>query len=248
MKFLSTAAFFVIALSLLATSAFAQSPSREQVLNEIQAKRADLQTLEKEFLSVPDEDRAPHSDFLAKPDTGIVRLLPREVYDIAPGGKSLKRLTIRGGGAYYSFTRLTHEYGYGSDIELSSGYLSVGFAGLDYGMLLKVGDVPLENISFESPGMQFISAYSPPASEPEIRQEQRRFSDGATVNELVYKNRVPLETNTTFLLRSINFETTDVLITFKVIRKDTDGSVILLWKLLKKYPTPALASNKVEVR
>jgi len=25
---------------------------------------------------------------------------------------------------------------------------------------------------------------------------------------------------------------------------DTDGSAIILWKLLKKYPTPQLARNK----
>jgi hypothetical protein len=248
MKFLSTAALFVVTLSSLSTCVFAQSPSREQILKEIQAKRTDLQRLEKQYLSVSDEDRAPYADFLAQPDTGLIRLLPREIYDSETYRRTLKGLTIRGGGAYYSFTRLTHEYGYGSDIELSSGYLSVGFAGLDYGMLLKLGDVPLEDISLESLGMQFISTYSPPSTEPEVRQEQRRFSTGATVNEVVYRNRLPVETKTTFLLRSISYDRTDVLVAFRVIKEDTDGSVIVLWKLLKKYPAPALATNKPEAR
>ena len=35
----------------------------------------------------------------------------------------------------------------------------------------------------------------------------------------------------------------DVLVAFRIIRKDDDDSVIILWKLLKKYPKPELARN-----
>ena len=73
-------------------------------------------------------------------------MLPREVYESEVYKKNRKTLTIRGGGAYYSFARLTHEYGYGSDLSLDSGYLSVGFAGADYGMMIDLGDVSLDEI------------------------------------------------------------------------------------------------------
>src|SRR5437870_415951 len=121
--------FHTTTLSLVAINGFAQCTPREDVLKEIQAKRADLQRLEKEFLAPSEEDRAAYAEFLSLPDTGLIRLLPREVYDSEVYKKNNKTLTMRGAGAYYSFARLTHEYGYGSDLELQGGYFSVGFAG-----------------------------------------------------------------------------------------------------------------------
>jgi hypothetical protein len=115
-----------------------------------------LQALERLFLGPSEEDRAAYAEFLRQPDTGLIRLLPREVYESEVYKKNNKTLTIRGGGAYYSFTRLTHEYGYGSDIQLESGDLSVGFAGANYGMLTTLGDVPLDEITIEHPSVRFI--------------------------------------------------------------------------------------------
>ena len=40
--------------------------------------------------------------------------------------------------------------------------------------------------------------------------------------------------------RSISYDHSDVLVAFRVVRKDFDGSVVLLWKILKKYSKPGL--------
>jgi hypothetical protein len=47
--------------------------------------------------------------------------------------------------------------------------------------------------------------------------------------------------NNSYVLRSIDYARSDLLVAFRIVRQDSDGSVVLLWKLLKKYPTPALA-------
>jgi hypothetical protein len=52
---------------------------------------------------------------------------------------------------------------------------------------------------------------------------------------------LPVAVNSSYLLRSIDYSNSDVLVAFKVVRKDSDGSVILAWKLLKKYLVPELA-------
>lgn len=44
--------------------------------------------------------------------------------------------------------------------------------------------------------------------------------------------------NHTYILRSISYERFDVLVAFRMVRKDTDGSLILLWKKLKRIPHP----------
>jgi hypothetical protein len=150
-------------------------------------------------------------------------------------------LTVNGDGAYYSFERLTHEYGQGSDISLEQGFLSVGFAGADYGMIFKLGDVPVENLSTEHPLVVALTKYNPAKTEPEARFEQRRFSTGTEFEGMSLKNRVPVEIGATYLLRSISYRRSDVLVACKVTRKDSDGSLILVWKLMEKYPVPQLA-------
>jgi hypothetical protein len=245
MKRIFTATLFIASLSIISINAFAQTESRDDVLKQIETKRAELSVLEKKFLAPSEEDRAAYAEFLRQPDTGLIRLLPREVYG-NNDYKNNKSLTLRGGGAYYSFARLTHEYGYGSDIELGSDYLSVGFAGADYGMLTSLGDLPIEEITREHPGVQFMAAYNVPGEEPKARSEYRRFATGATIDDRRYQTRLPVAVGTTYLLRSINYDTSDVLVAFRVIRKDSDASLIIVWKLLKKYPKPELARNKTE--
>lgn len=246
-RFLFVGLLLAITLSLFATTGFAQSISREEVLKEIQAKRAELQRLEKQFLAPSEDDRAAYADFLQQPHTGLIRLLPREKYD-GEVYKNVKTLTMRGGGAYYSFGRLTHEYGEGSDIELSSNYLSRGgFGGASYGMLKKLADLPLEGLTIEHPAARFMAAYKPAGDLATARLEQRRFGDREfTIDNEQYQRITPVEVNTTYLLRSINYDETDVLVAFRVVRQDSDGSVIIAWKLLKNYPKPELARNNTE--
>src|SRR6266404_6167473 len=240
MKRVFTATLLFTVLATLSIGVCAQSGSRDDVLKAIAAKRAELQQLEDQFLSPAEEDRAAYKEFLSQPDTGLIRLLPREVYESEAYEKNRKTLTIRGGGAYYSFARLTHEYGYGSDLSLDSGYLSVGFAGADYGMMIDLGDISLDEITKDYPTALSLADYAAARDEPQARVEQRQLHVGRILDGATYKGRVPLKIGTTLLLRSINYDFTDVLVAFRTVRKDTDGSVIIAWKLLKRFPKPEL--------
>ena len=238
---LATAAITTLILSALTT--FAQTQSRDDILKELQAKRTELATLEKRFLSPAEEDRTTYADFLRQPNTGLIRILPREKYDTEGQKDKPKTMTIRGGGAYYSFAHLTHEYG-GSDIELSQDSLTTGFAGVNYGMLVSLGDVPLESISLETPAAQVLSLHKPPTDEPLARIEQRRSAEGTTIEGVTYKRTLPLRLNSTYLIRSINYYDSDVLVAFRVVRVDTDGSAILLWKSLASFAIPQITRNQ----
>lgn len=237
MKKITVPAGILITLLLAAVSSFSQTQSRDDILKQIEAKRAELDVLEKRLVSPSEEDKARYAEFLRQPDTGLIRLLPREKFDNSQG----LRLTIGGGGAFYSFKRLTHEYGQGSDIELEQGYLSTGFAGADYGIMTSLGDTPLENVSAE--GAPFLVSYTPPDDLPKARIEQRKWGEGATADGTNYSRRLLAKVNSTYLLRSVNYDRSDLLVAFKVVRVDNDDSVTILWKLLKKYPTPRLARN-----
>jgi hypothetical protein len=223
-------------------------------------QRSEPRVLTKGPLALSDQDRANYAGLLAQSNTGLVRLLPRINPRSAfafPG----ERPAIRGEGAYYSFHYRAHEYGYGSDLELqavqefkgSAGQmvelppryiLSVGFAGADFGMLTNIGEVSLSDLTISDPRVAYMLGYEPPRAESEARAEYARFGKGVTVDGQTYKRSEPPQVNATYLLRSINYDRSDVLVAFQVIRQETDGSVVLGWKLLKKYPTPELARNK----
>jgi hypothetical protein len=225
---------FIIA-ALMAFTAFpvlAQTSNRTAVWKEIESLREQIKGRENVLLEPAAEDRTVYAQFLQQPDTGLIRLLPREKYD--------NKLTMRGGGAYYSFSRLTHEYGHGSDISLEQGSLSVGFAGANYGMIAKLGDIRLEDVTLENPIVQQLAQHKPPTAEPEARIEQRRTSEETYKKDAVYKRRVTAIAGNTYVLRSIDYDTSDVLVAFKIVRQDDDDSLILAWKMLKKYPTPRL--------
>ncbi|HEX6187176.1 MAG TPA: hypothetical protein VFZ40_03780 [Pyrinomonadaceae bacterium] len=182
------------------------------------------------------QDRADYADFLKQSGTGLIKLLPREVYDWRAYGTE-KHLNLKGGGAYYSFFYRTHEPGYGSDLELDHNKFTVGGAG-GYGMLVKLGDVSLHDVSLRGPGVDFIAQYRPVRAMPDLRCELKRFQDGVELGGLVYRSSLPVEVNSTYLLRSISYGRSDLLVAYRVTRQDRDGSVILAWKLLKQYSEP----------
>ena len=219
-------------LLLLSLSAASQTNDRAQVGREIESLRAQIREREAQFLQPAQADNERFAAFLAQPDTGLVRLLPPERYDNV--------LTLRGGGAYYSFTRRTHEYGFGSDVSLERNDFSVGFAGADFGMLVALEDVPISAVALDTPGVRYLSDFTPPTVEPEARIQQLRVSDGFQIENFHYKRNVLVRANMTYVLRSISYRESDVLVAFRVVRIDEDGSVTLLWRMLRRYATPNL--------
>jgi hypothetical protein len=264
-KVISFSLFTSIALSLLCASVFAQRmpeiPESNRVLNEkTEMEKYDEEVrrnrnqplssredrvLKEGWLAPSEADRLAFAEFLHLRNTGLIRLLPRQSYD-SEGSYTAKPEKIRGGGSYYSFANLTHVYGYGSDIGLEQNHLSVGFAGASYGMLTNLGDVSIEEITLKDPLAQFLSGYEPPALEPEARAEARRFwvNGGVVVDGLLYQRRMPVQEDATYLLRSIDYERTDVFVAIRVVRKDSDGSIIIAWKLLKSFPVTMLKRSE----
>ena len=208
--------------------------ARAQAAAEIESLRAQIKAKESVLLAPSKEDRRAHAEFLAQPGTGIVRLLPREKWD----GK----LSTRGGGAYYSFTRRTHEYGHGSDIEMTGGPRSGSRARTSASWRTSA-----TCRSKWSRSTQRRCASSPRSRPPRSKRTRARrtarSATGRREGELVYKGRLSASVGSTYVLRSVDYDNSDVLVAFRVIRKDSDGSVVLLWKMLQEFPKPTLERN-----
>lgn len=236
MRYLTICIFTLLLPAFSPDGAFAQTRTRKERAQKIESLREEIKTLEAELLAPSRADQSRFAEFLAQPDTGLIRLLPREKWDY--------KLSLRGGGAYYYFPKRTQEYGFGSDIGLEQGMFSVGFAGANFGFIAQLGDIPLENVTMETEFAQFLATFAAPTALPKAREQQRKSGAGFQVGELTYKSHLPALLDSTYLLRSINYELSDVLVAFRVVRKDDDGSMILLWKTLSKFPKPHLENER----
>ena len=222
----------VLIFSLLFISVInAQDLTREQKLQKIDELNGQIKILETDALS-PDVKDLKQA---AKEGFEVFRLMPREKYD--------HKFTVQGGGAYYSFTTKSHDYQKTAQIALEQNYLSVGFAGADYGFIADLGNVPLAGINKETGEVVFLSDYQPPTKETEIRSEQRKAYNYDTPTA-TYRNRVLYSIGHSYALRAISFDNADLLVAFKIYRKDTDGSLIIFWKMLKQFEKPTLERNQ----
>lgn len=210
---------------------FRRIPHPQRQLGPVREKRV----LEKGPLAPSPQDYAVNATFLKQQDTGLMKLLPGETSD-----QNEKRVKIRGGGAYYSFFYLSHDTIYGWDLHLDHNTLSVSSAGPDYGMLTDFGDLSLADVSAGRSPAAFISEYKPARNVTDARCEIQRFGEGVTIDGSFYNLSLPVKVGSTYLLRSINYYRSDLLVGFRITRQDGDGSVTIVWKLLKQYLRPTI--------
>ncbi len=198
---------------------------RTLLINQLAALQLQLTAAVNQFLQPTSDEIAPYATFLSQPQTGMIVLTPRGEYLDDPG-------------TYYSFALLTHQYGYGSDIELEQGRFYVGFAGYDYGFYTALGDVPIDGVTTSTPAVQYLATYVPPTVEATIRAEQQRAGTGFYVGPYYYSEYTGVQLNATYVLRSICYGTSDVLVALRVVKSISDGSVIIIWKQLASFTPP----------
>ena len=209
--------------------------SRSETIAEVRNLEAQIKAKLTMLLAPESSHVSQNFERLENSDQGIVRLLPRGRYTGS---------TIREDGAYFSFCRNDHSYGYGSDIELQSGQFSVGFAGCDFGFFISLGDnMPLDSIDLEDPRLKFLLEFRPATNEPDARVHQTLAYE-TNQNGFKYKNRATFQVGETLVLRSIDYGTSDLLVGIQVLSIDPDDeSVVFSWKLLKTFEIPTLRNN-----
>lgn len=221
----------ILVFVLLCSSlAFSQELTREQKLQKIDELNNQIKSLEADVLLPAAEDLKQAE----KDGFEVFRIMPRERYD--------HKLTVQGGGSYYSFTTKSHDYQKIAQIGLEQNYLRVGFAGADYGFIADLGNIPLASVTKETGEINFLVNYKPPTKETEVRSEQSKSHNYET-ETATYRRNVAVSIGHTYALRAISFDDADVLVAFKIHRKDADGSLIIFWKLLEEFEKPRLERN-----
>ena len=223
MKFTAKITLLILFCSSIA---FSQELSREQKLQKIDKLNNQIKMLEADVL-LPDINDLKMAE---KEGFEVFRLMPREKYE--------RKLTINGGGAYYSFYFRIPDYGHGSDIGLEQNYIQTGIGGC--GFMADLGEVSLNDVTKETSSVAGLVDYQNTKDRNLCVQDyyRARETEGLNLNGNIFRTRLSPVVGHTYLTRSASEDYYDVLVAFQVRRKDADGSLIIFWKMLEQFETP----------
>lgn len=208
---------------------------------------------EKRLLAVAPEDLQQNARFLSQPETGAFRLLP-----FYPPGKVISANSQdidwrRGFSAFasaYSFTKKKHGHGVNgkgdpyfgwSDLRLKDGVLTAGIMAESIGVMVQLGDVPLEELTPQTAGVVELITLVQPRNNAEAFAFFAKHLSGYRRNGFTYGSKMSAVLNRTYVLRSMLNHRADQLIAFRVVRLDDEGLTIV-WKKLQEYTKPAWTS------
>jgi hypothetical protein len=192
-----------------------------------------------------DAEREASAALLRQDGTGLARLLPYTGCIVDPrilkvGGSCADRLPpVWGGGSFYSFRIKKHHLAAYSDIALRDNLFNVGFGRYTLGLLTTLGDVPLDAVTLQSKAVRPFLKLVPAGTPGETEEAFKRSRAWLEAPDYVYGPTAPVRENTTYVLRSVAFDRnrskpSDVLVAFRVTRRDGDGAVTVAWKRLQK--------------
>ena len=212
------------------------------------------------------EDLKAFGEFLRQKNTGLIKLVPEmncgEKANIVNASPECAKYTMPGGGASFSFRTENYRILHLSDLNYT-GRSFRAFGTLAHGIFVNLGDVPIDKVDVRSAGIDFLVKFEPANDFKDAQEIAVKLDAGIKNETFLYKNLLPVAENTTYALRSIAYQGNiirsiqgltyneleidkrkDVIVVFRVVRRDTDGSVTILWKELSNKNALRLKENK----
>jgi hypothetical protein len=207
---------------------------------------------EKELIKVDAEDEGRFAEFLAQPNTGIIRLLPLSSEGpvvSAADPATYRRPRFNYFAATYSFSKRKHGHGLHGwyrfpfqgmvELKLSDAGFTTGSMEESVGLIVRLGNVRLEDVTLHTEGVRYLAEIPVPADQPTAAGLFDRNIRGFELNGFSYVSIMPATIDTTYALRATLNRRADVLVCFRVVRQTPDGGVTVLWRKLKDYPRPS---------
>lgn len=214
------------------------------------------------------EDAARYAQILTQPGTGIFRLLPDSGCEantlvIKADEDCLNRIPES---SFYSFRENEHEQEVLSDIRLKNNHL-ISDGVLSQAILVNLGDIGLESVTTTTGGLRFLNEYAPQTGNREVHKQFLQMAKGIESGGYVYRKMAPAIENSTYALRVIAYKGNifktfhgfhfdllagdkriDLTLAFRVIRKDPDGGVTIVWRELSRRESPRIKFEKRKPR
>ncbi|HMT07019.1 MAG TPA: hypothetical protein PKA82_03365 [Pyrinomonadaceae bacterium] len=211
------------------------------------------QTFSKEAKKLIEPDRSikmQYSAFLAKRDSGIVKLLELSCEGNAeielPG---VCKVGIPGSGSHYSFRNRHYVSSRLADVRLQKGKLHTNGL-LIQGLFVSLGDVPVEGLALTTNGIDHLHSFLPDVSSPLAESQRLQLEKGLKLGDYTYYRNIELKKNHSYGLRLIAYASSrktlssdhrvDLIAVFRVVAIEPDGSVTLVWRQLEERDAPML--------
>lgn len=129
-------------------------------------------------------------------------------------------------------------------LRLADGKFGVGNE-IVQGVIADIGDVDLEKIDLEHKAFGFLSGFDPEQKIRSIREQNAVLAAGIVAKGYTFTNAAPVKMGSTYALRSVLYRYReegapmpnrgfDQYIVFKAVGQEPDGSIIIIWKELKR--------------
>lgn len=219
----------------------------------------DIPEADKKAIAVDEDIRKKYSDLIKGGKGGVVRLqnadvcTPNNLIVAATGGCPNY---VIGKATAFSFRTGEYVNPLFSDVLFKGTTLSSTGA-YTIGIFAKLGGTDLRALDVKSEGVHQLAAFVPPANMGEFQRQSAILRRGAQIGDFTYLPKAEINAGDVFVLRSVAYranlyrgekprrinvlaadERADVTIVFKIEKLLSDGSVILVWRELKKAPPP----------
>jgi hypothetical protein len=205
--------------------------------------------------------------FLKEPNTGIIKLNSdsscAETTIVITAKEKCLQYSMPGAGTAYSFRLESHRIPHLADLILSENVLKTDGV-LQQGILVKLGDVPLDSITLQSKGLKYLTDFVPSTDTENLAKFDRQLIDGIKVDGFIYGLGLYATDQTTYALRSIAYKgkverfvngityneldfdkRRDIIVAFRILEKEPNGNITIAWKILSNENAPTLKIKQI---
>lgn len=210
-----------------------------------------------------------YADFLKQSDTGLTKLAAdagcAENTKVIITTEECLKYTMPGAGFAYSFRINNYRIPRLADIIFTDNSFQASGV-LLHGILVNVGDVPLDKVGLQTKGLKFLIDFQPEPDYEKAKVIADKLVEGIEHDGFLYRRGLYAQENTTFVLRSIAYsgkyfravdrisynefafdKRRDVIVAFRIVDKDDAGNVTILWKMLANKKSPRVRRPQKEM-
>lgn len=203
-----------------------------------------------------------YAEFLRRPNTGLTKLIDdkgcAKSTKVISATENCLKYSMPGGGSSFSFRTENYRIPRLSDITFTEkSFQAMGV--LLHGIFVNLGNVPLEDITLQSNGLKYLVDFQPQTDFKKSKEIDLQLIRGLRRDGFLYRRGLFVAEDSTFALRSIayggkNFRAVrgitynefefdkrgDVIVVFRIVEKDAEGNITILWKSLQEKDSPKI--------
>lgn len=212
--------------------------------------------------------RAKYATFLKLSETGITKLIVDQGCavntQVISANENCLKYSMPGAGSSFSFRTKSYRIPRIGDITFTDrSFQSLGT--MQLGIFVNLGNVPIENAGLATRGMAYLNAFVPEMDFENYKKAEAELTRGVVSDGFAYRRGFFIAENSTYALRSIAYDgqmrrtvngltyneldfdrRRDITVVIRVVDKDADGNITILWRILADKKSPELKKKTDE--